>query len=92
MFEVLSSWFMVLEALGVFKAWRLKRLVFEVHYGLEQAKIQTAVLGHLLVRSLVRSHRSLIRLLRPACFTHALCCAHSFVSTAHTLTPELVGK
>ena len=34
------------------------------HYGLKQPKIQTAVLGHSLVRSLVHSHRSLVRLLR----------------------------
>ena len=30
------------------------------HYGREQPRIQTAVLGHSLVRSLVRSHRSLV--------------------------------
>ena len=30
------------------------------HYGLEQPKIQTAVLGHSLVRSLIRLHRSLV--------------------------------
>ena len=42
------------------------------------------VLGHSLVRSLVRSHRSLIRFLRIACFTRALCCAHSLArSRAH---------
>ena len=37
-----------------------------MHYGLEQPKIQTAVLGHSLVRSLIRLHRSLIHLLRTA--------------------------
>ena len=36
------------------------------------------VLGHSLLRSLVRSHRSLIRLLRTARFARALRCAHSF--------------
>ena len=41
-------------------------------------------------RSSLRSHRSLIRLLRPARFACAFCCAHSF---AHSLiATELVGK
>ena len=31
------------------------------HCGLEQTRIETKVLGHSLVRSLVRSHRSLVR-------------------------------
>ena len=45
------------------------------------------VLGHSLVRLLVRSHRSLIHLLRTARFAHALRCAHSFArSLAHFLT------
>ena len=43
--------------------------------------IGTLELGHSLVRSLVRSHRSLIRLLRTARFTRALRCAHSFPSS-----------
>ena len=38
--------------------------VAALHYGRLQPRIQTAVLGHSLVRLLVRSHRSLIRLLR----------------------------
>ena len=59
------------------------------HYCLEQPKIQTAVLGHSLVRSLVRSHRSLVRLLRTA---RALRCAHSFARSLTSLTPSLVGK
>ena len=43
------------------------------------------VLGHSLLRSLVHSHRSLIRLLRTARFARALCCAHSFArSLAHS--------
>ena len=37
-----------------------------VHCGLEQTRIETQVLGHLLVRLLVRSHCSLVRLLRTA--------------------------
>ena len=36
------------------------------HYGLEQPKIQTALLSHSLVRSLVPLHRSLVCLLRTA--------------------------
>ena len=42
------------------------------HYGLEEPKIQTEVLGHSLVRSLLCSHRSLVRLLRTARFARAL--------------------
>ena len=34
-----------------------------LHCGQEQTRIQTEVLSHLLVRSLIRSHSSLIRLL-----------------------------
>ena len=45
------------------------------------------VLGHSLLHSLVRSHRSLIRLLRTARFARALRCAHSFSrSLTHSLT------
>ena len=44
------------------------------------------VRGHSLLRSLVRSHRSLIRLLRTARFARALRCAHSF---ARSLTRSL---
>ena len=44
------------------------------------------VLGHSLVRSLVCSHHSLIRLLRTARFARALRCAHSFArSLTHSL-------
>ena len=50
------------------------------------------VLGRSLLHSLVRSHHSLIRLLRTARFARALCCAHSFArSLTHSLTPELMG-
>ena len=47
------------------------------------------VLGHLLLRLLLLSHRSLICLLRTACFALALRCAHSL---ARSLTPELMRK
>ena len=51
------------------------------------------VLGHSLVRSLIHSHRTLIHILRPARFAHALCGAHSFVRLlAHTLAPKLMEK
>ena len=46
-------------------------------------------LGHSLLRSLIRSHRSLIRLLRTARFARAFHYAHLL---AHSLTPELMGK
>ena len=62
------------------------------HCGLEQQRIKTKVLGHSLVRSLVRSHRSLICLLRPARFACALHCAHSFARSLTSLTLKLVGK
>ena len=42
----------------------------EIHCGPEYPKIQTEVLGHSLVRSLVRSHRSFVRSL--AHFAHSL--------------------
>ena len=62
------------------------------HCGLEQPRIETEVLGHSLVRSLVRSHRSLVRLLWTARFARALRCAHSFARSLTSLTPSLVGK
>ena len=43
-----------------------------MHWGLEQTRIETWVLGHSLVRSLIRSHRSLIRWLRTAALTRSL--------------------
>ena len=45
--------------------------------GPHQPRIQTEVLGHLLVRSLVCSHRSLVHLLRTTRFARALYCANS---------------
>ena len=38
-------------------------------------KIRTLIMGHSLIRSLIRSHRSLVRLLRIARFARALRCA-----------------
>ena len=62
-----------------------KRVGSTVHCGPEQPRIQTALLGHSLVRSLVRSHRSLVRLLQTARFARALRCAHSLAHFAHSL-------
>ena len=59
------------------------------HYGSEQPRIETKVLDHSPVRSVVCSHCSLICLLRTACFTRALRYAHLF---ARLLTPEIMGK
>ena len=50
----------------------------------EQPKIQTAVLGH----PLVRSHRSLVRLLQTARFAHALRCARSLRSLPRSWDSE----
>ena len=41
-------------------------ILLTVHRGAEQPRIQTEVHGHLLVRSLIRSHRSLVEL-APSC-------------------------
>ena len=54
--------------------------------GSNDMKSTRGVLGHLLLRSLVRTHRSLIRLLRTARFARALRCAHSL---ARSLTRSL---
>jgi len=57
-----------------------------LHSDPECLEIATLVMGHSLVRSLVRSHRSLVRLLRTARFARALRCAHSFArSLTHSL-------
>ena len=48
-----------------------------MHCGPDQPRIQTEVLGLLLVRLLVRLHCSLICLFRTTCFARVLCCAHS---------------
>ena len=61
------------------------------HYGLKQPEIQTAVLGHSLVRSLICLHRSLVRLLRPAHFARALRCADSLAHFAHSLAHGTVN-
>ena len=52
-----------------------------LHSGPEQPRIQMRVLGHLLVRSFIRSHHSLIRLFRIARFTRAL---NRSVARSHT--------
>ena len=74
------------------KAFRSELKKNTVHYGQEQPRIQTEVLGHSLVRLLVRSYRSLVRLLRTARVARALRCAHSFARSLTSLTPSLVGK
>ena len=48
------------------------------HCGPEQPRKQTVVLGHSLVHSLIRLHRSFVCLFRATCFARAICCAHSF--------------
>ena len=56
----------------------------EVHSDSEPLEVGMLQMVHSLIRSLVCSHRSLIRLLRTARFTHVL---RSFVcSLAHSLT------
>ena len=62
---------------------------FVRYFGRKQPRIQTEVLGHSLVRSLVCSHCSLVCLLWTARFTRALHCTHSF---ARSLAPLLVGQ
>ena len=57
----------------------LFHLMLAVHYGPEQPRIQTEVLGHSLVRLLVRPDHSLICLLHTACFAYALRRAHWFI-------------
>ena len=57
----------------------------------EPHKIDTLVMSHSLIRSPVRSHRSLTRSLGTACFARAP--LRSFArSLAHSLAPELVGQ
>ena len=57
----------------------------------EPHKIDTLVMSHSLIRSPVRSHRSLTRSLGTACFARAP--QRSFArSLAHSLAPELVGQ
>ena len=60
------------------------------HYGWEQPRIQTEVLGHSLIRSLVCSHRSLFCLLRPAYFAHTLRCIPSFTRSLTSITSSLI--
>ena len=49
-------------------------------------------MGHSLVRSLIRSHRSLVCLLCTTCFACALPSTALTRSLAHSLIPELVGQ
>ena len=56
-------------------------MISMLHSDPECLEIATLVMGHSLVRSLVRSHRSLVRLLRTARFARALRCAHSLPSS-----------
>ena len=78
---------------GSRSTWLLNtRRRFPAHCGLEQPRILTEVLGHSLVRSLVRSYRSIVCLLRTTHFARALRCAHLFARSLTLLTPELVGQ
>ena len=56
------------------------------HGGSEQPRIGTSLLVYSLLRTFVRSDRSLIRYIHTARFAHALRCPHSFTRTAHSLT------
>ena len=64
------------------------RCSVSVHFGPEQPKIQTEVLGH----SLLHSHRSLVCLLRTARFARALRCAHLLARSLTLLTLSLMGQ
>ena len=85
------SLFLLHSLLACWLACLLECLNASFHSGPDQPKIQNEVLGHSLVRSLVRSNRSLVRLLRTARFARALRCAHSFACSLTSLTPSLVG-
>ena len=76
---VLTSGFLVILDHSAF----LELAEAPTHFGPEQVRIQTWVLGHLLVHSLVCSHRSVIRMHRADSFAHSL---------IHSITPELVGQ
>ena len=65
--------------------------MLQVHCGQEQPRMQTEVVGHSLVRLLVCSHHSLVRLLRTARFARALHCAHLFAHFAHSFARGKVG-
>ena len=62
------------------------------HYERKQPRMQTEVLGYLVVHSLIRSHCSLVRLLQTAQFARTLHCAHLFACSLTSLNPWLVGK
>ena len=57
-----------------------KRDSYRCALGWNDTKSTRRVLGHSLFRLLVRSHHSLIRLLRTGCFARALRCAHSLAA------------
>ena len=65
------------------------------HSGPEHERIQTEILGQSLVRSLIRTHRSLVCLLRTTRFARALCCApwlaRSLAHSAYFLVPGTVN-
>ena len=60
--------------------------LWQWHCGPEQPRIQNAVLGHSLVRSLIYSHRSLIHLLRPA---HSFTCSALLTALTRLLARSL---
>ena len=88
MFRDVQAYVLVWTWVGVLRRWSL-RLASLLHRDSESLEIETLVLGHALVRSLVRSlfrsHRSL------ACFARVLRCACSFICSLF-FTPMLVGQ
>ena len=71
---------------------RSQKVSYRCALGWNDMKSTRRVLGHSLVRSLVRSHHSLNRLHRTARFARVLRCAHSFARwLAHSLAPGLMG-
>ena len=68
---------------------RSDKTIWPYHSDSKLLEIGMLVMGHSLIRSLVRSHRSLVRLLRTARFARALRCAHSF---ARSLTHSLLSS
>ena len=72
-----------LSAQHIFQNTLLPHLLLPAHCGSEQPRVQTEVLGHLLVLSLVCSLRLLVCLLCTACFARVLFCAHSLAQLAH---------
>ena len=50
---------------------------------------QESRLKYWATRSSIRWHRSLVHFLHPACFAHAICCAHSLARSRTSLTHSL---